>query len=98
MATARLARRRSAPRPLPPGVAPLSPGPGDLVGCDNIPAAVPVEVRIDIALERDAGVEVTTSDGRAYTWTRKQGGVRAHGVVRLGGTERRVETLALVDD
>lgn len=56
------------------------------------------DVRIDITLEENDGFEVITPDGRAYTWTRKQGGIRAHGLVRLGGAERRVEALALVDD
>ena len=55
-------------------------------------------VAIDVALEEDGSFEVITPDGAAYTWTRKQCPVRARGTVRLGGVERRVEAVALIDD
>lgn len=59
---------------------------------------VTIDVTLAGADEGGAGVETVTPDGRAYTWTRKQGGVRAYGVVRLGGVARRVEAVALIDD
>jgi hypothetical protein len=65
--------------------------PGKLVVRDG-------DVKIDITLEENAGFEVLTPDGAAYTWTRKQGGIRAYGTVELGGTQRQVEAVALIDD
>jgi len=56
------------------------------------------DVVIDIKLEETQGFEVVTPVGGAYTWTRKQGGIRAHGRVRLGGVERSVEAVALIDE
>jgi hypothetical protein len=55
-------------------------------------------VEIDITLEENDGFEVVTPVGDAYTWTRKQCGIRAHGTVRLRGAERQVEAVALIDD
>jgi len=58
-------------------------------------------VEIDLALEEVDGVEtICPVDGRpgAYTWTRKQGGVRAHGTVAVDGVVRAVDALAIVDD
>jgi hypothetical protein len=56
------------------------------------------DVAIDLALEEDAGVECVSPHGRSYIWTRKQGGIRAHGTVALGGRPRAVEARAIVDD
>ena len=42
-------------------------------------------VSIALALEEVAGVETVCRSGQSYAWTRKQGGVRAHGAVELGG-------------
>ena len=58
-------------------------------------------VEIDLALEEVDGVEtICPVDGRpgAYTWTRKQGGVRARGWVRFDGVVRELDALAIVDD
>lgn len=55
-------------------------------------------VRIDLALAEEDGVETVCADGRSYAWTRKQGGVRAHGVVVLDGRELALDTKAVVDD
>jgi hypothetical protein len=59
-------------------------------------------VEIDLALEEVDGVETVcpVEDGPvgAYTWTRKQGGVRAHGTVVLDGVMRELDALAIVDD
>lgn len=55
-------------------------------------------VTIDLALEEGDGVEVVAPAGRAYAWTRKQGGVRAHGTVVLDGVARALDARAIVDD
>jgi hypothetical protein len=54
-------------------------------------------VQIDVTLDENAGLEVLTPDGEAYTWTRKQS-VRAHGSVVLDGESCPVEAIALIDD
>jgi hypothetical protein len=56
------------------------------------------DVAIDLALEEDAGIEVVSPHGRAYIWTRKQGGVRAQGTVALGGRVRALDARAVIDD
>jgi Protein of unknown function (DUF2804) len=56
------------------------------------------DVAIDLALEEDSGVEVVSPHGRSYIWTRKQGGVRAHGTVALGGRVRALDARAVIDD
>jgi hypothetical protein len=76
------------------------PGPVD-VGARNALSHVRVradDVAIDLALEEDGGVETVSPHGRSYIWTRKQGGIRAHGTVALGGNPRAVEARAIVDD
>jgi hypothetical protein len=56
------------------------------------------DVAIDLALEEGDGVEVVSPHGRSYIWTRKQGGVRAHGTVALGGRVRAIDARAVIDD
>lgn len=60
------------------------------------------KTHIDIRLDEDSHdrgkFEVVTRSGSAYTWTRKWGGIRAHGFVRIGGQELKVEARALIDD
>jgi hypothetical protein len=55
-------------------------------------------VSIDVSLAENDGFEVVTPVGRAYTWTRKQCAIRAHGHVRLNGEKQPVEAIALIDD
>jgi hypothetical protein len=55
-------------------------------------------VEIDLTLDEVDGVETISPNDGAYTWTRKQGGVRAHGTVVLGGVVREVDAFALIDD
>ena len=43
-------------------------------------------MRIDLALEEDAGWEATCPHGGQSVWTRKQAGIRAHGTVVLDTT------------
>ncbi|HEX8476557.1 MAG TPA: DUF2804 family protein [Pyrinomonadaceae bacterium] len=55
------------------------------------------DVSFDIALDENEGIEVTTPDGRAYTWTRKQI-IPARGRVRLGAKEYHLDAHAFIDD
>ncbi len=56
------------------------------------------DVEIELELEEVDGVESVGPNGDAYAWTRKQGGVRAHGTVMLGRVVREVDALAVIDD
>jgi hypothetical protein len=56
------------------------------------------DVAIDLALEEAGGVETVSPHGRSYIWTRKQGDVRAHGTVALGGRMRSIDARAFIDD
>jgi Protein of unknown function (DUF2804) len=55
-------------------------------------------VRIELVLEEDAGVETVCPNGGAYAWTRKQGGIRAHGELELDGVVQVLDARAIVDD
>jgi len=55
-------------------------------------------VEIDLTLDEVDGVETIAPNGEAYAWTRKQGGVRAHGTVVMDGVVRELDALAVVDD
>jgi hypothetical protein len=56
-------------------------------------------VAVSLTLEENAGIETVCPSGAAYGWTRKQGGVRAHGMVQLaGGRQCRVDARAVIDD
>jgi hypothetical protein len=55
-------------------------------------------IEIDIELEEEAGVETICPSAQSYAWTRKQGGVRARGVVRVDGAERAIDSRAVIDD
>lgn len=55
-------------------------------------------VQFDLALEEEAGIEAVCPAGESYAWTRKQGGVRAHGVLTLEGASRPLDGWAVVDD
>jgi hypothetical protein len=56
------------------------------------------DVSIDLALEEGPGVETVTPAGRAYIWTRKQGGIPARGRVRAGDRRWDVDGPAFVDE
>jgi Domain of unknown function (DUF2804), C-terminal len=56
-------------------------------------------VRIDLDVDEDDGVESIHPSGRdGYVWTRKQGGVQAHGEVRVGARMYSLACPAVVDD
>lgn len=55
-------------------------------------------VQIDLMLDEVDGVETICPNGGAYAWTRKQGGVRAHGTVVINGVVRNIDAFAVIDD
>jgi hypothetical protein len=56
-------------------------------------------VRLELALTEDAGFEARCANGHSYVWTRKQGGIAAHGTLAIdGGPERKIVALAVIDD
>jgi Protein of unknown function (DUF2804) len=55
-------------------------------------------VELDLILQENAGVETICASGRSYAWTRKQGGVRAHGTIELDGIRRTLEARGVIDD
>jgi hypothetical protein len=56
------------------------------------------DVLVDIALQEQGGIEAVCPSGTSYAWTRKQGGIRARGVVQLAGDVRPVAARAVIDD
>jgi hypothetical protein len=80
----------------------LEPGRPGVSGRQGEPGRLRVHdgpVRLDLALEEDAGWEATCPHGGQHVWTRKQAGIRAHGTVALdGAAPRSIEALAIVDD
>jgi hypothetical protein len=63
-------------------------------GVEMEPGRVIVPGQIDIVLEETAGIESVCPAGDSYAWTRKQGGVAAHGTVMGHGLDAR----AVIDD
>jgi hypothetical protein len=55
-------------------------------------------IAIDLILAEGAGVETICPSGTAYGWTRKQGGIPAHGTVSIEGRRHAVAGRAIVDD
>jgi Protein of unknown function (DUF2804) len=56
------------------------------------------DVLVDIALGEQDGIETVCPSGASYAWTRKQGGIPAHGIVQLAGDVRPVAARAVIDD
>jgi hypothetical protein len=56
------------------------------------------DVEIDLVLEETDGIETVCPSGASYGWTRKQGGIRARGTVRVGPTEYALDARAVIDD
>ena len=87
-------RRRQALRERTRLVRPLryvSLPPGRVVIRDGTVAA-------DLVVEPGTPVETASPAGRAWIWTRKQGGVRVHGRVVLDGEEVHVDDRGCVDE
>jgi len=56
------------------------------------------DVQIDLTLEERTGIESVCPSGQSYAWTRKQGGVRAHGRIALAGEPEQLDARAVIDD
>jgi hypothetical protein len=56
------------------------------------------DVRVDVELDEEAGIETVCPTGASYAWTRKQGGIGARGVVALGEIVHRLDARAVIDD
>lgn len=70
----------------------LSLAPGGLGLCDG-------GVRLELELAEEPGVQARCPHGRAWVWTRKQAGVRAHGAIGFDGEPpRAIDALAVIDD
>ncbi len=55
-------------------------------------------LQLDLDLDEMAGIESICPSGRAYAWTRKQGGVPARGRMMLDGEPRELSGRAVIDD
>jgi hypothetical protein len=55
-------------------------------------------VRAELVVEPGRAVETVSPAGPAWMWTRKQGGVRVHGTVEVGGRRIDVDAPGCVDD
>ena len=55
-------------------------------------------VQIDLELSETDGIESVCPSGRAYAWTRKQGGIRARGRAMLDGHPHEIDARAVIDD
>jgi hypothetical protein len=57
------------------------------------------EVTVDLTLEETAGIETVCPSGDGYAWTRKQGGIRARGTVRIDRVATyELDARAIIDD
>jgi hypothetical protein len=55
-------------------------------------------LQVELALDETAGIETVCAAGEAYAWTRKQGGIRAHGTVSIDGRTLELDGRAVIDD
>jgi hypothetical protein len=55
-------------------------------------------LQVELTLDEAAGVETVCTAGEAYAWTRKQGGVHAHGTVSIDGRALAIDGAAVIDD
>jgi hypothetical protein len=56
------------------------------------------DVTVDLELAEVPGIETVCGSGSSYGWTRKQGGIRARGLVRVSGRDVPLDARAVVDD
>jgi Protein of unknown function (DUF2804) len=55
-------------------------------------------VQLELALDEGPGIEAVCPSGQSYAWTRKQGGVRARGVLTVDGKTRDIDGRGVIDD
>jgi hypothetical protein len=73
-------------------------GPGGVSLAAGRAAVTDGAVQIELTLKEAAGIETVCPSGASYAWTRKQGGIRAHGWVQIDGRRRAIDAPAVVDD
>ncbi len=56
------------------------------------------DVAVDLELAEVPGIETVCGSGSSYGWTRKQGGIRARGLVRVSGRDVSLDARAVIDD
>jgi hypothetical protein len=56
------------------------------------------DVQLELTLDEVPGVETVSPAGESYAWTRKQGGIAAHGRIALAGEPQVIAARAIVDD
>jgi Protein of unknown function (DUF2804) len=56
------------------------------------------EVQLELTLEETPGIETVCPAGASYAWTRKQGGIAAHGRIAIAGEPRLFVARAVIDD
>jgi hypothetical protein len=56
------------------------------------------DVQFDVTLAEAPGIETVCPAGDSYAWTRKQGGIFAHGRLAIRGEPRLFEGRAVIDD
>jgi Protein of unknown function (DUF2804) len=56
------------------------------------------EIRLQLRLGEEPGIETVCASGTSYAWTRKQGGIHADGTLELAGRRRAIEARAVIDD
>ena len=56
------------------------------------------DVVLELSFSETAGIETVSAMGDAYAWTRKQGGLPAHGRLMLGGRPRDFSGAVIIDD
>jgi uncharacterized protein DUF2804 len=56
------------------------------------------DLRLELVLDETAGIETVCAAGSEYAWTRKQGGIRARGTLRIEGRTLPIDARAVIDD
>lgn len=76
----------------------VGPGSGRAVSLSYGRAEIRSDVEATLQLEELDGVETVCQSADSYAWTRKQGGIRAHGSVRIDGVTHVIDAPAIIDD
>ena len=56
------------------------------------------DIRIEVTVEHDGGVESVAPSGASWAWTRKAAGLPARGTVTIAGRRYEVDAEAVIDD
>ncbi len=55
-------------------------------------------IEFTLELSETAGIETVCRSGASYAWTRKQGGIPAHGMITIHGARHTLNERAVIDD